>query len=315
MREIQILAVESELGAGTRGASLGFEAIRIAALDFGSSFFRQFPVEKIPDENARLLDAPGSLHARRGVHVMTVCERVMEAVRRTLQRGAFPIVISGDHSTALGTIAGIRLASPQARLGVIWIDAHADLHSPYTTPSGNLHGMPLAAALAEDNLAQRINNPDEQTIQFWEAFKNLGGISPKIRYDNLVYVALRDYEPQEEFLIRQNRVKVFTTDEINNLGIDKIGREVLQAVEPCDTIYISFDVDSMDPTISRGTGTPAPNGITEKQAASLLQRLIQSPKICCFEITEVNPTLDRENFMAENAFEILLKVTNQLQNN
>ncbi|MCS6990978.1 MAG: arginase [Chitinophagales bacterium] len=315
MRHIKILAVESELGAGTRGASLGFEAIRIAALDFGSSFFRQYPIEKIPHENDRLLDAPGSLHARRGPHVMTVCERVMHAVCRTLQQNIFPIVISGDHSTAVGTIAGIRLAYPDARIGVIWIDAHADLHSPYTTPSGNLHGMPLAAALAEDNLAQRINNPDEQTIAFWEAFKKLGGISPKIRYDNLVYVALRDYEPQEEFLIRQNRVKVFTTEEINNLGIDKIGREVLQAVEPCDIIYISFDVDSMDPTISRGTGTPAPNGITEKQAASLLQRLVQSPKICCFEITEVNPTLDRENFMAENAFEILLKVTNQLQNN
>jgi len=312
MRNIKILAVENEVGAGTRGASLGFEAIRIAAMDFGSNFFKQFPAEKIPDENVSLLEPSKSLHARRGKYVKIVSERVMEAVNRTLKEGNFPIVISGDHSTSAGTIAGVKTAYPEARIGAIWIDAHADLHSPYTTPSGNMHGMALAAALAEDNLSQKINTPDESTISFWEDFKLIGGIAPKIRYENLVYVSLRDMEPQEEYLIRQNKVKVFSTDEINNLGIDKIGREVLLAVEPCDYIYISFDVDSMDPTISRGTGTPAPNGITEKQAASLLQRLVQNPKVCCFEIAEVNPTLDRENFMAENVFEILLKVTNQL---
>jgi len=312
MRNIKILAVESEVGAGTRGASMGFEAIRIAALDFGSNFFKQFPAEKIPDENFSLLEPARSLHARRGKYVKMVCERIMEAVHRTLKEGNFPIVISGDHSSSAGTIAGIKTAYPNARLGVIWIDAHADLHSPYTTPSGNMHGMPLAASLAEDNLSQKTNTPDENTIAFWEDFKLMGGISPKIRYENLVYVTLRDMEPQEEYLIRQNKVKIFSTDEINNLGIDKIGREILMAVEPCDYIYISFDVDSMDPTISRGTGTPAPSGITEKQAASLLQRLVQNQKVCCFEITEVNPTLDKENLMAENAFEILLKVTNQL---
>ena len=174
--------------------------------------------------------------------------------------------------------------------------------------------MPLAMSLAEDNLMQRTNNPDQATIDLWNQCKNMGGISPKIRYENLVFVTLRDFEPQEEYLIRQNKVKTFSTDDLNNLGIDKIAREILNAIEPCDCIYISFDVDSMDPTISRGTGTPAPNGITEKQAATLLQRLMQSPKVCCFEITEINPTLDKENLMAENVFEILLKVTNQIMN-
>lgn len=314
MRKIKILAVKSEIGAGTRGAGLGFDAIKTAALDFGSNFFRQFPEEVIPDENNMLFEPARSLHARRGKYVKNVCERVMEAVNTTLKDGSFPIVISGDHASAAGTIAGIKITYPDARIGVIWIDAHADMHSPYTTPSGNMHGMTLAAALAEDNLSQKTNTPDDQTISFWEDFKLMGGIAPKLRYQNLVYVSLRDFEPQEEYVIRQNKVKVFSTDEINNLGIDKIGREILLAVEPCDYIYISFDVDSMDPTISRGTGTPAPNGITEKQAATLLQRLVQNPKVCCFEITEVNPTLDIENLMAENVFEILLKVTNQLLN-
>jgi arginase len=314
MKNIKILANKSEIGAGTRGASLGFDAIKIAALDFGSGFFRQFPEAEIKDENDMLFEPARSLHARRGKGVLMVCERISQAVEQTLKTGSFPIVMAGDHSSAAGTIAGIKTAYPEARIGVIWIDAHADLHSPYTTPTGNMHGMPLAMSLAEDNLAQRMNNPDEATIEFWEQCKNMNGIAPKIRYENLVFVTVRDTEPQEDYLIRQNKVKVFSTDEINNLGIDKIAREVLSAVEPCDYIYISFDVDSMDPTISRGTGTPAPNGITEKQAAALLQRLIQSPKVCCFEITEVNPTLDKENLMAENVFEILLKVTNQLIN-
>src|SRR6185295_17646196 len=108
MRNIKILAVESEIGAGTRGASLGFEAIRIAALDFGSMFFRQFPAEKIPDENAMLLESARSLHARRGKYVKIVCERVMEVVSRTLKDGNFPVVISGDHASSVGTIAGIK---------------------------------------------------------------------------------------------------------------------------------------------------------------------------------------------------------------
>ncbi|MBA3648044.1 MAG: arginase [Chitinophagales bacterium] len=314
MKNIRILAVKSEIGAGTRGASLGFDAIKIAALDFGSTFFKQYPEVKIEDENDMILESSRSLHARRGKGIITVCERVSQAVEQTLREENFPIVIAGDHSSAAGTIAGIKAANPQARIGVIWIDAHSDLHSIYTTPSGNMHGMPLAISLAEDNLTQRINNPDPGTVELWDQLKNLNGISPKIRYENLVFVSVRDTEPQEDYIIRQHKMKIFSTDEINNFGIDKIAREILTAVEPCDVVYISFDVDSMDPTISRGTGTPAPNGITEKQAAALLQRLMQSPKVCCFEITEVNPTLDKENLMAENVFEILLKVTNQLMN-
>ncbi|MBX7109766.1 MAG: arginase [Chitinophagales bacterium] len=312
MKSIKIIAVKSEIGAGTRGASLGFDAIKIAALDFGSTFFKQFPELEIADENSMLLEPARSPHARRGKGVLAVCQRVSAAVEKTLKEDQFPIVIAGDHSSAAGTIAGVKAAYPDARIGVIWIDAHADLHSPYTTPSGNMHGMPLAMSLAEDNISQGSNTPDESTREFWEECKNMNGMAPKLRYENLVFVAVRDTEPQEDYLIRQNKVKMFSTDEINNLGIDKIAREILTAVEPCDYIYVSFDVDSMDPTISRGTGTPAPNGITEKQAASLLQRLMQSPKVCCFEITEINPTLDKENLMAENAFEILLKVTNQL---
>lgn len=313
MRNIRLIEVKSEVGAGTRGASLGVDAIKIAALDFGSNFFRQFPSTDIPAENELLYEPPGSPYARRIKGVVPVCERLCEAVKKTLLDGEFPIILSGDHSNAIGTVSGIKCAFPEARIGVIWVDAHADLHSPYTTPSGNVHGMPLAVLLAEDNSSHRINNPDDKAIERWEQLKNIGGgIVPKIRWENLVFVTARDTEREEEFLIKKNNVKVFTTDEINNFGIEKMAREILNAVEPCDYIYVSFDVDSMDSSISKGTGTPVPNGITEKQAANLLLRLLQDEKAIAFEITEVNPTLDKENLMAENVFEILQRITNQL---
>lgn len=314
MKQIKIIEVKSEVGAGTRGASLGVDAIKIASLDFGSDYFRKYQSIDIPTENQILYEPSRSSYARRGKGVLATCVRVSEAVKTVLKEDNFPIILSGDHSSAAGTIAGIKMAYPESRIGIVWIDAHADLHSPYTTPSGNMHGMPLAASLGEDNLLQKVNNVDDNTKEFWEKFKHIGEIAPKIRYDNLVYVCLRDYEPQEDFLIKQHRVRVITTDEINNYGIDKAAREVLYAVEPCDYIYISFDVDAMDSSISKGTGTPVPNGITEKQAASLILRLLQDEKVCCFEIAEVNPTLDKENTMAENAFEILQKATNQLYN-
>ncbi|HEU4717046.1 MAG TPA: arginase, partial [Bacteroidia bacterium] len=203
---------------------------------------------------------------------------------------------------------------PKGRLGVIWIDAHADIHSPWTTPSGNLHGMPIAASLAEDNIANKMNKPDRETIELWKKLKEVGGISPKIQYKDLVYIGVRDVEPEETSLLKKHNVKMFTTSEVKRNGVERIARDTLSHLSHCSHIYISFDVDSMDSSISKGTGTPVRNGITEKEAGSLLVRLIQNEKVCCFEVCEVNPTLDKENLMAENTFEILTKVVAQLTN-
>jgi arginase len=225
-----------------------------------------------------------------------------------------PIVLAGDHSSALGTISGIKLAYPKKRVGVIWIDAHADLHTPYTTPSGNMHGMPLACVLGEDNKERQQNEPDDETIEYWEKLKNMGGICPKINYNDLVFIALRDFEPQEEFLVKKNKVRVFNLQEIRKKAVERVAIESLNYLDHCDIIYVSFDVDSMDSRISSGTGTPVPNGITEKEAGNLIYYIMRSKKIVCFEMVEINPTWDKENLMAENAFEILQKATNQLNN-
>src|SRR5690606_28908359 len=150
MKNIKIIEVKSEIGAGTRGASLGVDAIKIAALDFMSNFFIHFPTEEIKTENKLLYEPIESPYAKRIKGMISMYDRVSKSVCETVTANWFPIVLSGDHGTAGGTIAGIKMARPKAKLGIIWIDAHADLHTPYTTPSGNLHGMPLAATIGED---------------------------------------------------------------------------------------------------------------------------------------------------------------------
>lgn len=314
MRELRIIEVRSEIGAGTRGASLGIDAIKIAALDFGSRYFKKHKSIEIPNENHLLLESVGSPYAKRISGVLTMVERIAEEVSKTLKNQEFPILLAGDHSCSAGTISGIRKAFPKKRLGVIWIDAHADIHSPYTTPSGNLHGMPLAIVLDEDNLDSKINKPDQETINYWYQLKNVGNIAPKIKYSDLVYIAMREDEPSEQYLLKKHKVKNFSTLEIRKRGVERVAINALKYLDHCDMIYVSFDVDSMDSSISKGTGTPAPNGISEREAGNLVARLMTSEKVCCFEMVEVNPTLDKENLMAENAFEILLRATNSLIN-
>ena len=201
MRNIKIIEVKSEIGAGTRGASLGIDALKIAALDFMSNFFVNFPSDIVETENNLLYEPIESPYAKRIKGVKQIYERVAKAVESNLKSGLFPLVLAGDHSSAGGTIAGIRMAKPKNRLGVIWIDAHADLHSPYTTPSGNMHGMPLAVSLAEDNKDCQVHQPDDQTIKHWEDLKNLGKICPKILPEDVVFIALRDTEKEEDYIL------------------------------------------------------------------------------------------------------------------
>lgn len=312
IKPIKIIEVKSEIGAGTRGSSMGVDAIKIAALDFGSPFFKRFKTVEIPNENKLLLEPVVNDYAKRIKGIYALNERIAKEIQKTLKSDEIPIVLAGDHSSALGTISGIKMAHPDKRLGVIWIDAHADLHSPYTTPSGNMHGMPLSCVLAEDNKDRQQNKPDDETVEYWDKLKSLGGISPKIQYNDLVFIALRDYEPPEEFLIKKNKIRIFSLQEIRKKAVERVAIDSLNYLDHCDIIYVSFDVDSMDSRISSGTGTPVPNGITEKEAGNLIYYIMRSKKIVCFEMVEINPTLDKENLMAENAFEILQKATNQL---
>lgn len=315
MKNIKLIEVPSEIGAGTRGASLGIDAIKIAALDFMSNFFVHFPSENIECENKLLFEPIQSPYAKRVHGVLSMYEKVSKAVSESMKAHFFPVVISGDHSTSGGTIAGIKLAKPKSKLGVIWIDAHADLHTPYTTPSGNMHGMPLAASIAEDNEESKVHELDEKTMKMWDQLKKLGKINQKVLPEDVVFISLRDYEKEEKYLIEKHGMKVITTSDVRRNGAENISRKVLRYLSDCTDIYVSFDVDSLDSSISKGTGTPVSNGLREREAEDLISKFMQSRKVCCFEITEVNPTLDKENLMAEIAFNILQRSVNVLMMN
>lgn len=305
MKEIKIIEVKSEIGAGTRGASLGVEAMKIASLDLKSDFFKQHESVEVEHVNELLFDGAKHAYAKFIDGVMIMEERVCLEVYETLWDDYFPLIMAGDHSTAYGTIAGIKKANPSSRLGVVWIDAHADIHTPFTTPSGNMHGMPLSMACGIDNLECKVNDPRGETLEYWEQIKNVGMPGPKIYPEDIVYVAVRDLEKPENYLINKHNINFIEADEVKKLGSAKIAARVLEMLDHCDLIYVSFDVDSLDSRISTGTGTPVPNGLTVDEAKSLNVELAKSPKLVAWEIVEVNPTLDTENRMAENGFEIL----------
>ena len=315
MKNIKLIEVPSEIGAGTRGASLGIEAIKIAALDFMSNFFVHFPSEKIEVENNLLFEPIQSPYAKRIHGVQTMYDRVSKAVSESMKAHFFPVVISGDHSNAGGTIAGIKMAKPKSKLGVIWIDAHADLHTPYTTPSGNMHGMPLAVSIAEDNEESKVHELDEKTAKQWDQLKKMGKINQKVLPEDVVFISLRDYEKEEKHLIEKHGMKVITTSDVRRNGAENVCRKVLRYLSDCTDIYVSFDVDSLDSSISKGPGTPVSTGLREREAEDLISKFMQNRKVCCFEITEVNPTLDKENLMAEIAFNILQRSVNVLMMN
>ncbi len=312
MKNIKIIEVPSEIGAGTRGASLGIEAIKIAALDFMSNFFIHFPSEKVPTENKLLFEAIESPYAKRIKGIVAMYDKVSKAVSDSMKNNFFPVVLSGDHSIAGATIAGIKMAKPKSKLGVIWIDAHADLHTPYTTPSGNLHGMPVAVSINEDNKESAVHELDPETAKQWNYLKHIGKIAPKVLPEDVVYISLRDFEKEEKNLIDKYGMKVITTKEVRSKGPENIVRAVTRYFSDCSDIYISFDVDSLDSSISKGTGTPVSNGLREREAEDLISKFMQNRKVCCFEITEVNPTLDKENLMSEIAFNILQRSVNVL---
>ena len=303
MKNIKIISVMSELGAGTRGSSLAFPAILTASLKSKSDLFDKYPVEEIENENQYLFNYPTNSFAKHIDGIIKIYDKLSNKIKSIYANNNFPIVISGDHSSAGGTIAGIKASHPNKKLGVVWIDAHADLHSPLTTPSGNMHGMPLAISLNDNNSQSKINLVEDSVFKKWDT---LTGKEKKILPENLIFFGVRDTEKQEDEMINRLNLRNYSVEEVRSKGIQKCVLESLKLLKECELIYISFDVDSLDSSISKGTGTPVPNGFSISEIKNLLKYFFMSKKICCFEITEVNPTLDNKgNKMAEIAFDIL----------
>ncbi|OCB70222.1 arginase [Flavobacterium crassostreae] len=313
-RAIKLIKNRSDIGAGTRGSDLGIDAIEIAAINKKSDYFNRFPFEDVKTHNESIYDKNKNTFAKRIEHVVEQCTRVSYAVKNNLENNFFPLVLSGDHSSALGTISGIKAVYPTKTLGVIWIDAHADLHSPYTSPSGNIHGMPLAAALNEDNLDCKVNTVAPETELHWQSMKNIGVKGPKIKPENLIYFGVRDTEEAEDKQIEKLKIKNYKVDEVRYRGLQTCVAEALSKLAGCDLIYVSFDVDSMDcDMISYGTGTPVSKGFDQHEIVAIINQIIATKKVACLEVVEVNPLLDTKgNKMAETAFEVLEKVTDTI---
>jgi arginase len=304
--KIGLVEVDCDLGAGIPGAGSGIEMLKQAAQ-------RQQDLRRIRDQlieeisqqqpRARASEISGGELTPHARHIRVIAEvmgQAAELVAATRQRGLFPVVLAGDHSTAAGTIAGLRRAHPDSRLGVVWIDAHADIHSPYTTPSGNMHGMPLAVASGHDNAHHAINAPEAATAELWDWCQSLTGTgSPAIQLRDLIYVSVRDTEPAEEATIRDFGLPIVSTEEVRRCGGEAAARRCLDYLADCDLIYVSFDVDSMDATIFKGTGTPVLGGLWAHEALEINRTLLRDPRVCCWEICEINPHLDTLNSLAE----------------
>ena len=312
--KIKLIKNRSDIGAGTRGSDMGIDALEIAAINSGNDYFNRHAYEDVETHNETIYQKNTNNFAKRIEHVVQQCERVAKVVSSNLIVGNYPIVLSGDHSSALGTISGLKSANPQSRIGVIWLDAHTDIHSPFTSPSGNIHGMPLAAALGLDNLQYQINQPDEATLLQWYKMKNIGIDGPKILPQDLIYFGIRDYEEAEQKVINEQHIKFFKVEELRFKGLENCVQEAIQLLSNCDLIYISFDVDSMDcDRISYGTGTPVPAGFNPEEVIQIIQVFQATGKVKCIELTEINPLLDNKgNKMAETAFEVLDKVSNTI---
>jgi arginase len=315
MKEIKIIKNRSDIGAGTRGSDMGVDAIEIAAINQNNDYFNRFEFEDVITENESVYDKKNNSFGKQISSVFNQCKRLSNHVKVNLQEGRFPIVLSGDHSSALGTISGVKAAYPNERIGVVWIDAHGDLHTPYTSPSGNIHGMPLGAAIADDNLDCQINDIDRDTAEYWDRMKNIGMPGQKVLPEDVVFFGVRDTEEPEDKQIEKYGIKNYMVAEVRYRGLEVCVNETLEKLSDCGVIYVSFDVDSMDcDMISYGTGTPVAKGFDDKEIIEIINGLLVSKKVVCVEFVEVNPLLDlKGNKMAETAFEVLEEVTKEIQ--
>jgi arginase len=313
---LKLVENKSEIGAGTRGASLGVDALKVVSRSKEDYFFNLFESVKIQNENSLLDKETDYPFAKRIDGLVKVYERTAASVSSILKNKDFPLILSGDHACAGGTIAGIKMAYPKKRLGVIWIDAHADLHTPYTTPSGNLHGMPLATALGVNNEDFQINDIKDKTLEHWESLKNMGGLKHKVKAEDLVFISVRDTEVPEDKFIQKNNIKNYTVQEVREKTQEKVAEEIENRLANCDIIYVSFDVDSMDSIlVSKGTGTPVENGLTPNEAEYFVTYFAGLQKVKCIEFVEINPCLDNKvNTMAETAYDILVKTATVIIN-
>ena len=286
--QVAIIGAALDLGAGRRGVDMGPSAIRYAGLeerltglgyrcvDWGNVQTAVLEATEELDERARYLP-----------QILEACGQVAELVGQALEQGSLPLVLGGDHSVALGTLSGLARANGTG--GVLWIDAHGDLNTPETSPSGNVHGMPLAAALG---LADGRFESDGLTL-------------PAVDPARVAIVGLRSVDARERERIREHGIATYTMSDIDRIGLEHAIRESLDRIKGPGFVHVSLDMDALDPEVAPGVGTPIRGGLSYREAHLALELVAESGLVGPFEVVEVNPILDRENATASLAVELV----------
>jgi arginase len=294
LNKVAMIGVPMDLGGGRRGVDMGPSAIRIAGLEDGIRRLGLLYEDRgnlaVPAPESR---EPRDPRARFLGEISRACQRLRVKVEKVLEDGAFPLVVGGDHSIAVGTVAAISSYHHRRnqRIGLIWFDAHGDMNTPDTSPSGNIHGMPCAAVLGR-------GAPE---------LVGLGDVVPMVDPRNAVIVGVRDLDQYEREEIKSTGVKVFTMRDIDMWGMNEIMRRALAiATDGTCGFHLSFDMDGTDPNVAPGVGTPVAGGTDLRESHLVMEHAFESGKLLGLEITEINPILDERNKTAEFAVQLVL---------
>ena len=297
-RTVDLIGVPLDLGAGRRGVDMGPSAVRLTGLgarltDLG------LRVNDLGDVDVPLPETTpvGGERQRYVSEIAAVCRTVAALTRAAVAEGRTPVCLGGDHSLAAGSIAGVAqaLAARGGRLGVIWVDAHADMNTPDTSPSGNVHGMPLAACLGQGP----------------EALVAIGG-GASVRPEDVALIGIRNLDGRERNLVRKSGVHAYTMSDVDRRGVGPILEEILATIGGrTQGIHLSLDLDGLDPEVAPGVGTPVRGGLSYREAHLLCEMVAESGKLAGIDLVELNPTLDVRNRSAEVGAELILSLLGQ----
>jgi arginase len=292
-KPVHIINVPLDLGASRRGTDAGPSAFRVARLSdavrkLGYTLTTETDIA-VPSMETRQTT---STTARFKDEILVVCQNLAEASLQAMESGEFPLVIGGDHSIAMGTVAGVSAYFKKSGgdLGLIWFDAHGDMNLPEFSPSGNVHGMPLAHLLGygDKDLASVLGN------------------NPAVKPEHVVLIGIRDIDKVEREFVRSSGVKVFTMRDIDEQGMSKVAKQAIEIASAGTAgFHISFDLDGCDPEVIPGSGTLVPGGVSYREAHLLLELCAESRRVTSMEVVELNPFIDHANVSAERAVKLI----------
>ena len=294
MRDVGVVAVSIDLGAGRRGVDMGPSALRVAGLNgrLAQLGYRVREGGLVTADGPETVP-PGESRLRYLEEVSAVCRSTYGRVAELLADGCFPLILGGDHSLSIGSVAAVAAhhRARDERIGVLWVDAHTDMNTPETTPSGNIHGMSLAVLTGQ--------GPDRLT-------RLMGDPAPAVDPRNVCIIGARSIDEAEKEVVRASGVRVFTMTEIDDRGIGPVVDEALARLNDGTAgFHLSYDLDGLDPRVAPGVGTPVPGGLTYREGHLVCEKIARTNTLLSLEVVEVNPVLDDSNRTAEMAVDLV----------